>query len=79
MKQLPLVLDIQPIFLCTDLHWIGERIGTEREKGTYAWKTLQDAGMIITGGSDCPVETYDPIKGIYAAVTRKDFDGYPVR
>ena len=33
--------------------------------------------MIITGGSDCPVETYDPIKGIYAAVTRKDFDGYP--
>lgn len=77
MKQLPLVLDIQPIFLCTDLHWIGERIGAEREKGTYAWKTLQDAGMIITGGSDCPVETYDPIKGIYAAVTRKDFDGYP--
>ena len=47
------------------------------KKGTYAWKTLQDAGMIITGGSDCPVETYDPIKGIYAAVTRKDFDGYP--
>lgn len=77
MKQLPLVLDIQPIFLCTDLHWVGERIGKEREKGTYAWKTLQNAGMILTGGSDCPVETYDPIKGIYAAVTRKDFDGYP--
>ncbi len=34
-------------------------------------------GLILTGGSDCPVESYDPIKGIYAAVTRKDLNGYP--
>ena len=44
MKQLPLVLDIQPIFLCTDLHWIGERIGTEREKGNLRLENSAGCG-----------------------------------
>jgi len=77
MKKLPLVLDIQPIFLCTDLHWIEDRIGAKRIKGAYCWKTLKDEGLIQTGGSDCPVESFDPIKGIYAAAGRMDFDGQP--
>ena len=77
MKKLPLVLDIQPIFLCTDLHWIEDRIGKERLKGSFALKTMEKAGLIQTGGSDCPVETYEPLKGIYAAVTRQDMEGYP--
>ena len=77
MKKLPLVLDIQPIFLCTDLHWIEDRIGKERLKGSFALKTMEKVGLIQTGGSDCPVETYEPLKGIYAAVTRQDMEGYP--
>ena len=77
MKKLPLVLDIQPIFLCTDLHWIEDRIGKERLKGSFALKTMEKTGLIQTGGSDCPVETYEPLKGIYAAVTRQDMEGYP--
>ena len=77
MKKLPLVLDIQPIFLCTDLHWIEDRIGKERLKGSFALKTMEKAGLIQTGGSDCPVETYEPLKGIYAAFTRQDMEGYP--
>ncbi|WP_339120390.1 amidohydrolase [Fusobacterium nucleatum] len=77
MKKLPLVLDIQPIFLCTDLHWIEDRIGKERLKGSFALKTMENAGLIQTGGSDCPVETYEPLKGIYTAVTRQDMEGYP--
>lgn len=77
MKKLPIILDIQPIFLCTDLHWIEDRIGHERAKGSYCWKTMKDAGLIQTGGSDCPVEYFDPMKGIYAAVSRKDMEGYP--
>ncbi|MEX6475677.1 amidohydrolase [Fusobacterium animalis] len=77
MKKLPLVLDIQPVFLCTDLHWIEDRIGKERLKGSFALKTMEKAGLIQTGGSDCPVETYEPLKGIYAAVTRQDMEGYP--
>jgi len=77
MKKLPIVLDIQPIFLCTDLHWIEDVIGKERIKGAYAWKKMQDEGLILTGGSDCPVESFDPLKGIYAAVTRCDMEGLP--
>lgn len=77
MKKLPIILDIQPIFLCTDLHWIEDRIGQERTKKSYCWKTLMNEGLIQTGGSDCPVEYFDPMKGIYAAVSRKDMDGYP--
>jgi predicted amidohydrolase YtcJ len=77
MKKLPVILDVQPIFLCTDLHWIEEVIGQERAENSYSWKTMQDAGLIQTGGSDCPVESFDPIKGIYAAVSRCDMEGYP--
>jgi len=77
MKKLPVVLDIQPIFLCTDYRWIEDRIGPERAKNAYAWKTLKDAGLIQTGSSDCPVESFDPISGIYASVARADKDGNP--
>ncbi len=77
MKKLPLILDIQPVFLITDLHWIEERIGAERAKYSYMWKRYQDEGFILTGSSDCPVESYDPRFGIYAAATRKDLAGYP--
>lgn len=77
MKKLPVVLDIQPVFLSTDYRWIEDRIGPERAKGAYAWKTLKDAGLIQTGSSDCPVESFDPISGIYASVARADKDGNP--
>ncbi|MFT5873655.1 MAG: putative amidohydrolase YtcJ, partial [Clostridium sp.] len=78
MKKLPLVVDIQPSFVSTDLHWIKERLGENRlSKGAYAWKTMLDAGLILTGGSDCPVVSYNPFEGIFASVTRQDFKGYP--
>lgn len=77
LSKLPVILDIQPIFLCTDLYWIESRLGQSRIKNAYRWKTLMNHGLLLAGGSDCPVETYDPIKGIYAAVTRKDLNGYP--
>lgn len=77
LKKLPVVLDVQPIFLCTDLYWIESRLGKDRIKTAYLWKTLMENGLILAGGSDCPVESYDPIKGIYAAVTRKDLNGFP--
>lgn len=77
MRKLPLILDIQPIFMCTDLHWIEDRIGKDRLPSSFALKSMQDAGLMQTGGSDCPVETYEPLKGIYAAVTRQDMEGRP--
>ena len=77
LSQLPVVLDVQPVFLCTDLHWIEDRLGKARIPYAYLWKTLMDTGLILAGGSDCPVESYDPVKGIYAAVTRQDPNGFP--
>jgi hypothetical protein len=77
MTKLPIVLDIQPSFFLTDLHWIKDRVGEKRAAMSYTWKTYQDAGLMLTGGSDCPVESFSPWNGIYAAVTRKDLNGYP--
>lgn len=74
------IADIQPRFLAGDFPWVIDRLGEERMKLSYAWKTLLEAGVICAGGSDCPVEPLDPLLGIHAAVTRKlpgeDQDGY---
>lgn len=77
MAKLPVVLDIQPTFFCTDLHWISERVGEERAKTGYLWKTYIDKGLMLAGSSDSPVEDFRPFIGIYASVVRKDLDGYP--
>ncbi|MCA1319878.1 amidohydrolase [Bacillus tianshenii] len=70
-KKLPIILDIQPRFVATDFPWIIERLGEERLKYSYAWKTLLDEGLICAGGSDAPIEPADPLLGIHAAVTRQ--------
>jgi predicted amidohydrolase YtcJ len=70
-KKLPLILDIQPRFVATDFPWIIERLGEERLKYSYAWKTLLDEGLICAGGSDAPIEPVDPLLGIHAAVARQ--------
>lgn len=77
-EEAALVLDIQPTFLMTDMHWIEDRVGKERAALSYLWKTYLDAGLVMAGGSDAPVESFNPWIGIYAAVTRQDMDGYPV-
>lgn len=64
---------------CTsDMDWAGKRLGPERVKGAYAWRSLIDAGSRIPGGSDFPVESINPFLGIYAAVTRENLSGKPV-
>lgn len=70
-KKVPVIFDIQPVFLNTDLHWIEERIG-DRAKDAYTWRRYIDEGFICTGGSDCPVEMYTPWPGIWGAVNRTD-------
>ncbi len=59
-----------------DLHFAGDRLGQERLANAYLWRTLIDKGAIIPGGSDQPVEIGDPRIEFYAAVARKDLDGY---
>ncbi|WP_461204810.1 amidohydrolase [Clostridium sp. DL1XJH146] len=68
---------IQPIFLDYDLHIVEDRIGKEKTKTSYNWKELFNKNISISFGSDCPVEPFDVLPGIYCAVTRKDLKGYP--
>ncbi|WHY84999.1 amidohydrolase [Neobacillus novalis] len=69
-KKLPVVLDIQPVFMASDFPWVIERVGEERIKYCYAWKTLLKEGLHCAGGSDSPIELPNPMFGIHAAVTR---------
>lgn len=68
MQKLPLVLDIQPIFVPSDFPWVIERLGKDRLTWAYAWKSLLHAGFECSGGSDSPIELADPLLGMNAAV-----------
>lgn len=71
MEKLPVILDLQPVFVSSDFPWVMERLGGDRLDWAYAWKKLLDRGFICGGGSDAPIEDVDPLLGIYAAVTRR--------
>jgi hypothetical protein len=69
------VASMQPYHCIDDGRWAEKRIGRERAKGTYAFRSLLDAGAALAFGSDWSVAPLDPVKGIYAAVTRRTLDG----
>ena len=71
-KKLPVILDIQPVFLASDFPWVIDRIGSSKMDYCYAWKTLINEGLHCAGGSDAPIELPNPLFGIHAAVTRTD-------
>ena len=77
MAKLGIICDIQPIFVPTDLHFVEARVGMESVKYAYAWKTMEKLDIHTAGGSDCPVESCNPLWGMHAAITRQDRDGYP--
>lgn len=69
--SLKVIPSMQPTHCTSDKNMIRDRIGEERSKYSYAWRSLLDAGLVIPAGSDFPVESVNPFLGIYAAVTRK--------
>lgn len=69
--------DIQPAFTASDAPLVGSRLGAAHEMDSYRWKTMAEFGIPMGGGSDSPVETLDPLWGIYCAVTRQDAQGWP--
>ena len=71
MKQLPVILDLQPAFATSDFPWVLEKLGPSREGHLYAWKTFLDTGLMCAAGTDAPIEAISPIETIYAAVERK--------
>lgn len=66
---------MQPYHAIDDGRWAEKRIGPERIKTTYAFRSLLDAGARLTFGSDWTVAPLSPLEGIYAAVTRRTLDG----
>src|SRR3954454_3962551 len=69
------IASMQPYHAIDDGRWAEKRIGPERIKTTYAFRSLVDAGAHLAFGSDWTVAPLDPILGIYAAVTRQTWDG----
>jgi predicted amidohydrolase YtcJ len=76
-KQLDLIASMQPTHATSDMNMAEDRIGKERLRGAYAWRTFLDQGTRIAGGSDFPVESDNPFFGLYSAVTRADHEGKP--
>ena len=70
MARLGVTASIQPAFLASEEHWLEKRLGPDRMSRAYRFKSLQQAGVTLLGGSDCPVELPDPRIGIEAAVNR---------
>ncbi|HSR42773.1 MAG TPA: amidohydrolase family protein, partial [Longimicrobiales bacterium] len=78
---LGIIAEMQPYHTIDDMRWMEERIG-ERSRWAYAFKTLHDAGVRLSFGSDWPGTnaawyTVNPLHGMYAAVTRETLDGTP--
>ena len=70
--RLGVIASMQPVHCISDKKFCEKRIGPERAKGAYAWKSLAEAGASLAFGTDYEVEPLNPMEGLYAAVTRKD-------
>ena len=73
--QLHVIASMQPYHCIDDGRWAEKRIGHERAKTTYAFRSLLDSGATLAFGSDWDVAPMSPIMGIYAAATRRTLDG----
>lgn len=74
--DLDILPSMQPSHAIGDLHVADERLGIPRLANAYLWRTFIDKGAIIPGGTDQPVEIGDPRIEFYAAVARKDLNGF---
>lgn len=74
-RELDVLAYVQPIFIDYDMHIVYSRAGEKLVSTSYAWKTLIDSGVHTSFGTDCPVESFRPLPGIYCAVTRRDLKG----
>ena len=82
LGKLGVVAEVQPFHLSDDMRWMEERIGRERCRGAYAFKSIKDSGAILCFGTDWPGTSaseypINPMLGLYAAVTRQTLNGEP--
>lgn len=74
-RDLGVLPSMQPTHLTSDMPWAPQRLGPERVLRAYAWRSFHELGVIVPFGSDFPVESVDPRRGFYAAVTTRGLDG----
>ncbi len=72
---LGVIASMQPSHLLTDMAWAGGRLGPERSARAYAWRSFLDHGVTLAFGTDYPVESISPFRGLYAAITRQNETG----
>ncbi len=75
--KLGVIASMQPTHCTSDMAWAEQRLGPERVKYAYAWRSVKDSGAHLPLSSDFPGETLNPFYGIYAAITRQDPQGNP--
>lgn len=78
-KQLGILPSMQPTHATSDMNMAEDRVGAERIKGAYAWRSFLQQGSRIACGSDFPIESPNPFWGVHAAVTRQDMMGKPAQ
>lgn len=78
-KSLEIIPSMQPTHATSDMNMAEDRVGKERLKGAYAWRTFLEQGSPLAFGSDFPVELANPFYGLHAAVTRQDRNNQPVK
>ncbi|WP_420378999.1 amidohydrolase [Gilvibacter sp.] len=72
-----IIPSVQPTHATSDMYWAEQRVGPDRIKGAYSFKTLLDKAGLVALGTDFPVEQVNPMLTFYAAVARQDLEGYP--
>jgi predicted amidohydrolase YtcJ len=74
--ELGVIASMQGVHCTSDAPWVLRRLGADRaESGAYLWRTFLDKGVVVTNGTDVPVERISPIASLHASVFRKDRDG----
>ena len=75
--ELGVVASMQPTHATSDMPWVLDRVGADREAWGYTWRSFLDAGVTLAFGSDFPVEAVAPNLGLWSATTRMHLDGTP--
>ncbi|MFL5489055.1 MAG: amidohydrolase [Gemmatimonadaceae bacterium] len=76
--RLGVIPSMQATHQTSDMRWAEARVGPQRIRGAYAWRSLINTGVVIPNGTDFPVEEVNPLLTFHAAVTRQDPTNWPV-
>ena len=76
-KDYNIIPSVQPTHCTSDMYWAEDRVGSDRIKYAYAYKTLLNQNGLVAAGSDFPIESINPLYGFYAATSRQNQKGFP--